>query len=736
MDNLQTIAQLFAERIFVIPDYQRGYAWEAQQCQELIEDLALLPEGKQHFFGTLVLQKRDGADEVLFDRGGRTYRRYEIIDGQQRLTTVIMFLHAIHQAMCQLGGNTANLTDDLQRNYLWTVDRNKRPLAKLTLNQGTQPLFQHLIMENDDSLPVPNIQAGKRLLAAHAFLSNYLQKEQEKQGAAFSAWLEALYFKIVHHLLLVVYAVQSEAEAGIIFETMNNRGKPLTELEKVKNYLLYLAGRLHLPDPHDLGEQINRTWQHIYERFTVVSLTGRGYEDQLLRAHWLMAYDYQTQNWDGSRSIKNHFDLRDYVGRHDALLMNLQTYLNSLVSATTAYCDIQRPSFPGAFAHVQSQPELRNKIIATSDRLVRVGSLASFLPLLVAARIKQTPELYLQLVDLSEKYAFRVYRWSRHRSNKGQSRLYQMGYDLYQGREGTAVLDDIRRAILKYCPDTALEGGFVEGADWYHWAGLKYFLYEYEQHLAQTQGLAVRMPWELLTQKKDSIEHIMPKTPGGDGYWQSHFTPETHQHWLHDIGNLTLTYDNSKLSNRPFPAKQAMYAESPLFIERQIKDYPEWTEIQLRERREAIRAWALKRWQVPPPAPPKGGAGTSKKRKHTPERIKNLATQNGVGEIYDKILAISAQYGLGSRAWVNCITLSPPQNRRYALVYIEPKSGRLNVGIWMGNFPKFFGITVEEIQAVIGSDYWFQVDEANVEEFLSMLETLYQACGLTIDEQS
>jgi hypothetical protein len=730
MDNLQTIAQLFSERLFIIPEYQRGYAWEVQQCQDFIEDLELLPEGKQHFFGTLVIQEHDHESSKLVDRGGRAYTRHDIIDGQQRLTTVTLFLHAIQQEMTRLGGDVAEFTQELQRNYLWTTDRNKRPLVKLTLNQETQELFQQLILADPDSIPVPKIQAATRLLTVHAYLTDYLQTQHKARGEGYGIWLEALYFKIARQLLLVVYTVQSEAEAGIIFETMNNRGKPLTEMEKVKNYLLYLAGRLHLPDPHNLGVQINKTWQHIYQSLTAASLVGRGYEDQLLRVHWLMAYDYQTQNWDGSRSIKNHFDLRDYDQRHEELLADVQTYLESMVSATTAYCDIQRPNHPGAFANFHSQPQQYEQVVAASSRLVRVGSLATFLPLLIAARIKQNHETYLQTVDLCEKYAFRVYRWSNKRGNVGQSWLFRLGFNLYQGQDGVVVLDDLRRAILYYCPDKNLEDGFQEGANSYAWSGLKYFLYEYEQHLAQESGLAVLMPWDVLTQKQDSIEHILPQTMGSDGYWQTRFTPEDHKLWIHDIGNLTLTYNNSPLSNRSFPVKQAIYAESPLFIERQLKDNSEWGVAQLQARRDALKVWALERWHVTPPPPPEVVETAVEGRKNSQSKIRALAEKNGVVDIYDKVVALSED-GFGLRPYARYLALTPPTNRRFTLMNIEPKPGRLVVDVWATNIPYAFPITIEEIQMIIGSNYRFQVEDKNADDFLAMLMKLYLACGLT-----
>ena len=732
MDNLQTIAQLFAERLFIIPDYQRGYAWEKHQCKDLIEDLDLLPEGKQHFFGTLVIQELDGLDERLIDRGGRTYTRYDVIDGQQRLTTISLFLHAIQQEMQRLGGDIAELTGDLRRNYLWTSDRIKQPLVKLTLNQGTQEVFQYLILDNNHSIPDPKIQAAKRLMVVHAYLIEYLQGQQKALGEEYAVWLEALYFKIVNQLLMVVYKVQSEAEAGIIFETMNNRGKRLTELEKVKNYLLYLAGRLHLPAPHNLARQINETWQYIYESLTVSSLAERGYEDQLLRVHWHMVYD--PQNWQQSQTVKDRFNLRDYHQRHEDLLADLLSYVESLKSAATAYCDIRRPWRSGAFNEFDAQPQLRRQVISASSRLLRVSGLTPFLPLLMAARITQDHETYLKMVDLCEKYAFRVYRVAKKSSSLRGSRLYRFGYDLYHGRKGTAVADDLSREILHRCPDSLFEARFRESERWYPWSGLKYFLYEYERYLAKERGLAAQMTWEAVTEKKDSIEHILPQTMGQEGFWQARFTPEDHELWIHDIGNLTLTKDNPALSNKPFPAKQAIYTDSPYFMERQLKDYSDWGIPQIQKRRKAIKTWALQRWHIERPIETSVKESGENGRKYSRSKIRERAEKNGVGEIYARVVELSKQYGFHSRPWSKHLAITSPTRANVTLVNIEPKPGHLSVSIWATNIPYSFEITVEEIQVIIGSDYLFQVDDTNADDFLKMLEELYLACDPTAGE--
>src|SRR5207237_97334 len=141
-----------------------------------------------------------------------------------------------------------------------------------------------------------------------------------------------------------------QAEVGVIFEVLNNRGKPLSELEKVKNYLLFLASKLHLPQ-HHLADEVNRAWTHVFERLMQADLTSADAEDQLLRSHWLMAYDHHSKNWDGSKSIKDRFNFRreEYQDDHPALLRDLIEYTQTLEKASLAYCDIRQPARTDAF---------------------------------------------------------------------------------------------------------------------------------------------------------------------------------------------------------------------------------------------------------------------------------------------------------------------------------------------------------------------------------------------------
>ena len=216
-------------------------------------------------------------------------------------------------------------------------------------------------------------------------------------------------------------------------------------------------------------------------------------------------------------------------------------------------------------------------------------------------------EAYLQALELCERFAFRVYRWLERPAYTGQTWLFRLGNQLFSGTDTQRVLAELRRAILRYCPDQRFQSRFEqEDVDWYQWRGLKYLLYEYEQYLADEVGQAVFMPWQVLAQKQDTLEHILPQTFDAGGYWAERFTAEEHRRWVQDIGNLTLTFDNSALGNKPFPDKKGKpgqpgcYAGSRLLVEQEIARNDDWTPETIQARKARIAAWAKVRWHVEP----------------------------------------------------------------------------------------------------------------------------------------
>lgn len=612
MNNVQTVAEIFAGKLLQIPDYQRGYAWEKQNWNDFLDDLDLLEPGKDHYTGTLVLHAQN---EQQQDDEGSKYEVFHIVDGQQRLTTVVLLLDAIRREVA--GAGRAKLDEGIKKNYISVSEfHSGQPLSKLRLNEDAHEFFVNSVLSEKPGPEGPMIQSHKLLLDAKKHFTDYIASQKTELGEDYGAWLLNLYNKVISQLKVSLYEVESSAEVGVIFEVMNNRGRGLSELEKVKNHLLYLSSKLNIEN-HNLGEKVNKAWSNIFRRLMASGLVESGSEDQLLRVHWLITHDYQSKNWKGSKSIQNRFNLKRYKGRHKELLNDLVEYTSSLDHASIPYCDIARPRRDDAFASLRDALEFQ-QIVATTRKLGRMGAFATFLPLLVATRLRcpQDGSRYLEMAKTCEVFAFRVYTLLGKRADAGGPRLRRLAYQMYsEGRSFEEVADELRGTLLHYCPDREFAQAFeldeVESY-WYDWKGLKYFLYEYELHLAE--GQAVQMTWDDIESKglENTIEHILPQT-ANKMYWKTQFDKKSRRKYTHDIGNLCLTYHNSSYGNKPFPEKKEQdepekpsYANSNLFQERRLSFLKDWNIKEMHKRRAEIVKWALQRWHVDqaPPAPP------------------------------------------------------------------------------------------------------------------------------------
>lgn len=601
MRNVLSIEELFSGRIFQVPDYQRGYAWEGRQVNDFIEDLELLSVHREHYTGTIVLHPQEMARRV--DSEGQSYGTYHVVDGQQRLATIVLLLEGIRRALVGTGTGDATLTQGIRRAYVSTTEITGLTLQKLTLNSDSDHYFRTVILSEEPGPEGPQISSELRLAEARDLFGVYLSTQRDQLGLAYTQWLTDLYLKVATRLMVTLYEVDSEAEVGMIFELMNNRGKPLSELEKVKNYLLYAGSTV--PGPHGLAATVNEAWSEMLRQLMSAGLTSADNENELLRAHWLTWYDPRPRIFDGSRSIKEYFDLRRYRGESDRLLVDLTSYAEGLRQAALCVCDARAPERADAF---QAYPEpLRSKVKLSSAKLTRVNVVAPFLPLLIGMRMRDANDLpgYLAIVDLCEKFAMRVYRFGGRRTDAGQKELIPLGYQLRRGDIGfDEAFTGLLVAISTYAPWGPFKDQLEAEQDWYEWAGLKYFLYEYEESLAKARGAVPRVGWEEVRRREraDTIEHVLPQQPI-DNYWLDRFSSDDRRRYTHDLGNLTLTKDNSSYGRKPFPEKKGSpglgtrcYSESPFFMERELAVLTDWTPDAIATRRGKLVQWAMERW--------------------------------------------------------------------------------------------------------------------------------------------
>ncbi|HJL78298.1 MAG TPA: DUF262 domain-containing protein [Candidatus Marinimicrobia bacterium] len=506
MTNLISLQKIFQNQIFTVPDYQRGYSWETEHRQDLLDDLESidLKSEKHHYTGTIIVHSKEKKPEQIF---GIAYKKFDIVDGQQRITTAVILLFSIFQKLMKIDTpNSKKYADRISDNYIKVLSQ-RGDYYKLNLNPDTDFFFKQYIIDNAPHIGEPTQKSHQNLLNAKKEFESYLGKvEKKKSETDFFDFIEQLLNKITNKLMVNFYEVGDEAEVGVIFEVMNDRGKPLSQLEKVKNYLIYLTYKVSssVHDSTQLVGKINDAWKTIFQNLMDAGRVSTGDEDQLLRFHWIIGYDPDPRNYDIHKSIKKEISMKKLKSQQ--CYRSISKYISSLKEASLVYRDLFNPESDKSFYGFDDKK--RNEIISLTNRINRLGQQATVFPLLMSARIKlkKDPDSFLKIIQLSEVFIFRVYTLSGYRSNAGINRSYRIANELHKSKKLSIddVLNNIKSWIKQYANDDdyVMKSLTEEDYDYYTWRGIKYFLYEYERYNVESMNASMKLNWNEL-QKKD-----------------------------------------------------------------------------------------------------------------------------------------------------------------------------------------------------------------------------------------
>ena len=455
------------ERLLEIPDYQRPYSWGRKQLQDLWEDLDLLGPVGSHYAGTLVLRNvllPDGIPKTSQADDGATLRHCEVVDGQQRLTTCLLLLDRVRRRLDVLSGMGVEFAADVSARIRTTygmVSVANAQTPRLRLGVGLNPYWVNVSLGGQSFVGSALIGGQERLRDAARFFDEKIDQLGAKDGSVEFDRLKDLQRRVTAGLGFLVYEVQSVAEVGVIFETLNERGRSLSDLEKAKNYLLYLARGIQDGRSEQLAELINESWADIF-----LNLAGEAADadDQLLRAHWLATQDPDRRGWKRIASIKERFDRSRYISGEtrivpvprankdqddawDRLFADLTDYVTSL-----RHCSFFLAEMFDNDAAFESFTSHKADARRASSALARSGVVALYRPLLFAARLRHPKdgELYTRLVDTCERYSARVFVIRQRRANAGEARLLRLAYNLYSGADPDRVISDLAAVLWRY----------------------------------------------------------------------------------------------------------------------------------------------------------------------------------------------------------------------------------------------------------------------------------------------
>lgn len=599
MADTISFESLIGARLLEVPDYQRAFAWGEQQLREFWDDLDLIEPGGRHYTGTVVLRE---TGEVLQDEVRQvSLARAEVVDGQQRLTTIVILLDAILDRLELLGDVDA--TADRRRLLEARIGGVRTP--KFQLGPDLRGFWTKAILNGESFVEGTGMATEGRLTFAATFFDMRLQELESAAGVDPIASLRATAGKLIGALQFSLYLIEDNAEAGVIFETLNQRGKPLTELEKVKNYLLFLASRLEVEQRDALSAEINECWRVV---FVNLGRLPTSHEDQFLRAHWIATVEPDVRSWRGANSVKERFSRRRYADGIGDLYSEVWEYVGSLRQASAAYREIV------AAGEFTSFGKAAGAAVIAATRLRNAGVIQIFAPLLMAARLVDPNDAtnYLRLLDICERYSVRVFIITERRGNAGQSRLYSLARELFDSGDVDAAVAGVIDRIHYFASDEEVSADMLNTKkNWYAKPGHKYFLYEYEVFLLNGVPPAVLYDFFATGETRGrSTEHILPQSPEAE-CWREVFTQQEFVDLTHSLGNLVLTYDNSVYSNFCFDRKRdgvvnsksgevsPCYRTSTLKQEQRIAAWKTWDAKAIVDRQAELAAWAMKRWEVP-----------------------------------------------------------------------------------------------------------------------------------------
>ena len=620
MDEPKPLDSLFKEKLFRIPDYQRGYAWGREQLDAFWEDLNNLPDGRSHYTGVLTLKEIPSSDVQQDDKefwlvDDHSYKLYHIVDGQQRLTTFTLFLQAFIELLRSLPENEGQaddaiyLTDTLsiaavESKFLFEV----KPAGEAfrtykfgyTVDNPSYEYMRYRILGEVgggtvfETFYTLNLSNGKR------YFKEQLRAWHKEEGIS---GLQGMYRTLTKRFLFNEYIIKDEFDVFVAFETMNNRGKKLSDLELLKNRLIYLTtlytdAELDPAERRNLRNLINDAWKEVYFQL------GRNKskplnDDDFLRAHWMMYFKFSRQT--GRDYIK--FLLEEQFTPRRVHRKIVQPVELEEAEEQTSDADLEADDENGLDEVESSEPmmvaELRPNEIrdyvkslkASSvhwfrtfypemsddltcierewiQRLNRLG-IAYFRPLLMAILKKRVdPGQRIGAFKEIERFVFVVFRLTQTRSNYRSSEFSNAVRAIDRGDMDLAELkkrlrnrmsftftDEGHFANGDFC--LLLQKKFENGQGYYGWPGLRYFLFEYELELLSSSRQK-KVDWvDLLKTPKDriSIEHICPQSE--TAVWKPAFKgirQREREAYRNSLGNLCSSLPRSTLRCRTTPS--------------------------------------------------------------------------------------------------------------------------------------------------------------------------------------
>lgn len=534
---------LQANTSFTIPIYQRRYNWQKKHCKQLFEDIQKTGDSKKnriHFIGAITLL--DEPSTVF-----KTVQSYQIIDGQQRLTTIMLILRALKES---LPDSSASVTEEQINQLLFNMTADADDRFKLTLTEEDNFTF-HRILEGSEC------DASNKLTENYNYLRTLITESND---------LDTIW-RGINRLQLVEIKIERGDNAQAIFESMNSTGLDLSQTDLIQNYILM---------PLNASEQkkiYKEYWSPMEKKFTDVdnSLFNEFFTDYLMMKKGSFIPKNNIYEYFKQYTKKNDLDMKKEVEN----IWKYSKYYEYLVGISE-YRD----------------PKLKKIIRYPHDQGLSVAR-PLLLKVLADTGKSLTVEKATEIFLLVDSFLLRCSVCGT--STKATNKMFPMLIWKLGSKNYVKDLEKLlmeKSGNLRFPRDIMFMDALRQLPLYAHKRKLaKYMLDRLERSLDEQEQIDTA---EL------EIEHIMPMTLNKD--WEADLGAgwkDVHEKYVQRIGNLTLTGRNQELSNKSFLEKLPTYEKSNVNLSKSLKDLRKWDKAEIEKRTEYMVKLATRLWPCP-----------------------------------------------------------------------------------------------------------------------------------------
>ncbi len=549
----KTLIGVFDKSIFRIPKYQRAYSWEEGNWKELWDDINnnVIGQQREHFLGSIIYYHGDSNNSK--------YSHYEVIDGQQRLTTITILMRVIYEKLREKNKEVyVRFSDSVYKRYIGNVEDES---FFLTLSKKDEGFFRDYIQKGNPTRKMSGkLVSNKNIRKCFDFFSDkineiYINNNDENPEEVIWDLKE----KIEENLIFVTIDVSTDVDAYTIFESINSKRQGLTTSDLLKNYIFLSADNYENNKPESKKlKSVEDSWDRMEQELEKIETS------QYIRHYWISNFGKVFEK-ELYKEIKFKFQ-----NNYNEVL----NFFEGIIDEAERYSEIVGASIEGltedGLRSLEQLKYLKNK---------------QYYPLLLSAIATNSDKV--EISNLIRQISSVSVRRSITGKNPNELEKFFVDNAPALRRREISIGDIISKLLSDFwISDEEIKSQLanINFEDQEYLA--KFILKEFE--ISKNIGEK--------TLGKLSLEHVMPRNPEKMEDWN--MSESKHEELVWNIGNLVLIGPkyNSKMSNKNFTQKKKLLKMSDMKTTSTISQLEKWEEKEILEHNVEISSFVCRNW--------------------------------------------------------------------------------------------------------------------------------------------